>query len=168
MCARLHIVKHQLSLISSLFLQKLYGLCFTLYCPVGTPPLFYHHYPLPLRTPALSGALCCQASCYKTATVGGRECGSWKDERERERGRQAGQQLPLFTYSQQKLMWIHLLNGRPMISRPRLVLCSPNSPLSQRIGALCADLPENLPCYGSEVETIRDGSSPRKKALCQA
>lgn len=88
--------------------------------------------------------------------------------REREAGRQAGQQLPLFTYSQQKLMWIHLLNGRPMISRPRLVLCSPNSPLSQRIGALCADLPENLPCYGSEVETIRDGSSPRKKALCQA
>lgn len=150
------------------FPQELCGHCITLHCPVCT--FVHNHHPLPLTMPALSGALCCQASWSKTATVGGREW--WKlegVEGEREGGRGIfGLPAFLSAYSQQKLMWIHLLNGCPMISGPRLVFCSPYSLLSQRITALCersaADMPENLPCCGREMVTIRERSSLWKKA----
>lgn len=72
-------------------------------------------------------------------------------EREREKGSEADQNSPLLIHSRGS-MWIHLLNGCLMISRPRLsVGHSAGSPHSQRITALCgeaADVPESPPCYG--------------------
>lgn len=61
--------------------------------------------------------------------------GSWEGGRERKAVRQS--KTPP-SDSQQRSMWIHLLNGCLMISRPRLCVGrSAGSPLSQRITALC-------------------------------
>lgn len=135
----------------------------------------HHHHPLPLRTAAHSGPLCCQASWCKTAGVGGRECWMMRPEgrgvgrvgeRERERARKAVRQSKApHSDSQQRSMWLHLLNGL-MISRPRLCVLGTlrAQPENHRfVWRRAADMPKSPSCYGRGSGTERNGSSPRKK-----
>lgn len=140
----------------------------------GQPPIQHQ------RQPTVDHCVASHAGVKQQQSVGG--TGGWWDwqagklwgwekkkesdrerERKREKGGEADQNSPLQIHSRGS-MWIHLLNGCLMISRPRLsVGHSAGSLHSQRIAALCgeaADVPESPPCYGWEGDTERNGSSP--------
>lgn len=132
----------------------------------GHPHHHHHHNPLPLRTAAHSGPLCCQASWCKTG-VGGREWWmigtgrqrSWGDRRERKAARQS--KTPP-SDSHQRSMWIHLLNGCLMMSIPDCVLGARQALHSARELQLCV---EECGWYAWESALLWEREGDRQKGM---
>lgn len=152
------------------------GLCITLHCPLTSggqngrasppPPPTASEDSSPQWAIVLPGKLVQNSRSGWEGVLDDatRRQGSWESGRERARKAVRQSKAP-HSDSQQRSMWLHLLNGL-MISRPRLCVLGTlrAQPENHRfVWRRAADMPKSPSCYGRGSGTERNGSSPRKK-----